>query len=200
MATPAGQVLNRGVSYSHGWSAGPTYILPAYVLGVRPLEPGFRRVLVEPNPTDLAWAEGRVPTPHGPVGVSWTRGEDAFRIEVEVPAGCTAQVSLPPAVNLRASVRLDGQEATAQRRTDRRVVEVGEGRARGGDGAAALTCIAPGDVLLSGFPLSGGAYPVTRAPAAHAIQRVAGPPRDAPPGLELRFHGRQDSVPRKEHA
>ncbi len=128
MDTPAGQVLPRGVSYSHGWSAGPTYILPAYVLGVRPLEPGFRRVLIEPNPTDLAWAEGAVPTPHGPVKVSWRNADDAFLIEVEVPVGCSAEVALPPVVNAAATVRLDGAETAVERRVDRRVLEIDEGR------------------------------------------------------------------------
>jgi alpha-L-rhamnosidase len=125
---PAGQVLSRGTSYSHGWSAGPTYLLPAYVLGVRVLEPGFRRALIEPDPADLAWAQGRVPTPLGPVCVSWTQGPGTFRMEIELPAGCTALVSLPPAVNERAQVLLDGREAAIERRFDRRLMEAPEGR------------------------------------------------------------------------
>ena len=125
---PDGQVLSRGVSYCHGWSAAPTYVLPAYVLGVRPLEPGFRRVLVEPELGDLDWAEGRVPTPHGPVCVNWSRGADIFRMEVALPAGCTAQVVLPPVANARTTVRLNGQEVQAESRLDRRVLDIGEGR------------------------------------------------------------------------
>ena len=125
---PPQQVPGRGTSYSHGWSAGPTYLLPAYVLGVRPLEPGFRRVLIEPTPGDLTSAEGRVPTPHGPVCVNWSRGANAFRMEVAVPEGCTAQVVLPPVVNERVSVQLDGQEVQAERRLDQRVLDVGAGR------------------------------------------------------------------------
>jgi hypothetical protein len=60
--------------------------------------------------------------------VNWSRGANAFRMEVAVPEGCTAQVVLPPVVNERVSVQLDGQEVQAERRLDQRVLDVGEGR------------------------------------------------------------------------
>jgi len=60
-------------SHCHAWSAAPTYFLSRYVLGVGPLEPGFARTLVAPNPVDLAWCSGEMPTPHGGVRVDWRR-------------------------------------------------------------------------------------------------------------------------------
>jgi hypothetical protein len=60
-------------SHCHGWSAAPAYFLGAHVLGIRPLEPGFSRTLVDPCLADLAWARGRVPTPHGPITLSCER-------------------------------------------------------------------------------------------------------------------------------
>jgi len=88
-------VAATGMSLCHGWSAGPTYSLPAHVLGVQPLDPGFAKVLVEPRPADLAWATGEVPTPQGLVGVTWTRNAEEFRISLRLPATCPARVSLP---------------------------------------------------------------------------------------------------------
>ena len=60
---------------AHAWSAGPAWLLPAWVLGVRPLAPGFRRVLIQPQLGGLAWAEGVVPTPQGPIAVRYERRE-----------------------------------------------------------------------------------------------------------------------------
>jgi alpha-L-rhamnosidase len=57
-------------SMCHGWSAGPAYLLSAYVLGVRPAAPGFASHTDEPRLGNLAWAEGVVPTPRGDLRVS----------------------------------------------------------------------------------------------------------------------------------
>lgn len=58
--------LGAGTSLAHGWSAGATPALSMYVLGARPLTAGYKTFLVEPQPGDLSWASGRVPTPAAP--------------------------------------------------------------------------------------------------------------------------------------
>jgi hypothetical protein len=82
-------------SLCHGWASAPTIHLPAYVLGVRPTEPGFRRFVVAPNPTDLAWANGTIPTPRGDIRVEWHRDKAGFHLTVWVPEGSEADVRLP---------------------------------------------------------------------------------------------------------
>ena len=47
-----------------------------HVLGVSPIEPGFRAARIKPNRGDLAWAQGSVPTPHGPIRLHLTRSPD----------------------------------------------------------------------------------------------------------------------------
>ncbi len=65
----------RGFRHSlcHGWSAGPTAWLSEHVLGIRPVQPGFAEVRVEPNLAGLEWACGAVPTPHGLLRVRHVR-------------------------------------------------------------------------------------------------------------------------------
>lgn len=46
----------------HGWSAGPTYLLPAYVVGIKPTAPGFRKLSIMPRLGNLTWVKGVVPT------------------------------------------------------------------------------------------------------------------------------------------
>lgn len=81
-------------SYSHGWSAGVSYMLQAFVLGIRPTQPGFRQFVVEPRPGDLAFVEGAVPTPHGVIKLRWDGDEQTGRGVLEVPVGTTALVRL----------------------------------------------------------------------------------------------------------
>ncbi|MCP5525277.1 MAG: alpha-L-rhamnosidase [Verrucomicrobiales bacterium] len=77
-------------SLCHGWASGPTAWLSRHVLGIRPLEPGCRRLLVAPNLGPLAWAEGSYPTPSGPVRVRHEKQADGtIRSEVDAPAGIT---------------------------------------------------------------------------------------------------------------
>ena len=64
-ATTFWEHWNTGSSLCHGWASAPTTHLPAYILGVRPAEPGFKRATIAPNTGDLRWARGTVPTPLG---------------------------------------------------------------------------------------------------------------------------------------
>ena len=65
------------------------------MLGVRPAEPGYQTWLVEPQPGDLTWAAGTVPTPYGPIAVAWQHGAQSFSLQVWVPAGTRGTAGLP---------------------------------------------------------------------------------------------------------
>lgn len=60
----------------HAWGALALYELPAVVLGVRPVKPGFAEMEVKPVPGPFTWAEGDVITPRGTVRVRWTKEGD----------------------------------------------------------------------------------------------------------------------------
>ena len=57
-------------SLCHAWGASPLYLFGRYVLGVEPTKPGYAEYTVAPDLGGLDWAEGVVPTPHGPISVS----------------------------------------------------------------------------------------------------------------------------------
>jgi hypothetical protein len=50
---------------------------------VRPVEPGMRAVQIRPQPGPLPWADGTLPTPHGPLRVR----VDDTGTTVQLPAG-----------------------------------------------------------------------------------------------------------------
>lgn len=75
-------------SLCHGWASGPTAWLSENVLGVTPLEPGFKKVRIVPQLGRLKWAEGAYPTPLGIIKVRHERQADgAVKSEIDVPAG-----------------------------------------------------------------------------------------------------------------
>ncbi|MDR1860238.1 MAG: alpha-L-rhamnosidase [Bacteroidales bacterium] len=57
-------------SLCHGWASGPTAWLTEHVLGVKVVEPGCKRLKIEPHLGDLQWVEGTFPTPYGVVSIS----------------------------------------------------------------------------------------------------------------------------------
>lgn len=105
-----GQMLDRGAStawemfegrhrkglptrsWCHGWSAGPAWILPAFVLGVRPSTPGWHEVVIDPQPGNLHSAEGTVPTPHGDIHVRWELKNGKIRLEYDAPEEIRVQI------------------------------------------------------------------------------------------------------------
>jgi len=98
--------FKNNLTWNHAWGSAPANIISRFVLGVRPLEPGYRKILVAPQPGTLQWATGKVPTPLGPVLVNVQNG-DSFRLEVTIPAGATARLGLPRRDG--AQVILDGK-------------------------------------------------------------------------------------------
>jgi alpha-L-rhamnosidase len=85
-----GNYCYKGLRHSlcHGWAAGPTAWLSEHVLGVRPLEPGCRKILVQPHLCDLDWVEGTYPTPHGVIRLRHERQETGeITTRIEAPSG-----------------------------------------------------------------------------------------------------------------
>lgn len=68
----------------------------AYILGVVPVEPGFRRFQIRPQPVaEVTWAKGVVPTPHGAITVAWENTSAKFKLAFAVPKHTCTAVVLP---------------------------------------------------------------------------------------------------------
>lgn len=75
-------------SLCHGWSALPAYLYQAYLLGIRPVAPGFATFEVNPVFGIVPSARGEVPTPAGPIRVEWEK----------VGKGYVGRLSHPPGI------------------------------------------------------------------------------------------------------
>jgi hypothetical protein len=92
-------------SAAHGWSTGVLPALTNDLLGATPTGPGFATWSVAPHPGSVKWARGQLPTPHGPLKVSWVQAARGFTLTVDAPRGTSGTVT-PPATG---AIRLDGR-------------------------------------------------------------------------------------------
>lgn len=74
-------------SLCHAWASGPAPFLLKYVLGIKILEPGCRKVAIRPNLGGLKWAEGTYPTPMGIIKVRCEQAGDDVKVEIDAPEG-----------------------------------------------------------------------------------------------------------------
>ena len=74
-------------SLCHAWSAGPAAFLPAEILGLKPLEDGWKRFSVHPNTGTLQWVCATVPTHFGNIILDIIGNT----ITLTVPAGTIAE-------------------------------------------------------------------------------------------------------------
>ncbi len=108
--------------WNHAWGAAPANLLPRYILGAEPLAPGWKTVRVRPNPAGLAFAKGKVPTPHGPILIDWKQ-QETFTLSLTLPEGISARVELPMR-GKSSKVFLAGKPVEAEQIDGRWVLEI----------------------------------------------------------------------------
>ena len=101
------------LDWNHAWGAAPANIIPHYLAGVRPLEPGFKKILIKPQLGTLQAFTAVVPTIRGSVGVSVDQAA-SFKLTVTLPGNTSAEIHLP-SDREHSKVTVDGKavETTA---------------------------------------------------------------------------------------
>jgi alpha-L-rhamnosidase len=109
-------------SLAHGWASGATADLSADVLGVHPVDAGYRTWLVQPHPGSLSWAEGNVPTPHGTIEVRWAQDRSSGRMNLQVSAPPTTSGTISVPVPRAGAVVTVSAKAPGKSRHSHRVI------------------------------------------------------------------------------
>ena len=119
------------LDWNHAWGAVPANTIPRKLMGIEPIEPGFRKFQVIPRLGPLRHASIRTPTPRGPVDLKVTR-EAGWEASLAVPAGTVAVVHVPVAeggaVQVEKSPATRGAERRLGHRDGRELIEVPAGR------------------------------------------------------------------------
>ncbi len=99
--------------WNHIWGAAPGNIIPRYLMGIRPLEPGYVKALIAPQPGNLKYAEITVPTVKGEISENIQQKPDSALLSVTIPAGIHAVIRLPRAWRKARKIMFDGHRLTA---------------------------------------------------------------------------------------
>jgi hypothetical protein len=82
--------------WNHAWGAAPANIIPRYLIGVQPIEPGFAKVRIKPQVGSLKTASLDLPTVRGTIHVDFaSEPGESFVLNVELPGNTEAVVCLP---------------------------------------------------------------------------------------------------------
>lgn len=89
--------LGKSTSLAHGWAAMPVAALSSLVLGIQPVSAGYATWRIQPHPGELQWAEGRVPTPKGPIDVAWAHAKKTsqFDMRISAPSDTFGEIAVP---------------------------------------------------------------------------------------------------------
>ena len=115
--------------WNHAWGAAPANLIPRKLMGIEPIEPGFRKISIKPQPGSLRSAEIIHPTIRGDLSVSFTNEPgQSFQLEVEIPANTTADISLP-FYSKSQTIQINGHPAKYRRQGNFSVIEdIGSGK------------------------------------------------------------------------
>ena len=107
---------------SHPWCAGPNSAIIRLLLGVTPIEAGWTRLQIAPQPSTLKTITASVPFVLGPTATQLpleiTQTPSSLFVRFTVPKGTSAEVCLPPphgaaaaatTANKAGGVTLDGK-------------------------------------------------------------------------------------------
>jgi len=81
----APDLFRQGWSLCHGWSAIPVYLYHAYILGVKPVKPGFMEFYAKPVCSNIDRAWGCVPTPEGLIQIKKVGTDKNISSDVKYP-------------------------------------------------------------------------------------------------------------------
>lgn len=97
--------------WNHAWGSVPGNIVGRYILGVKPLTPGFEQIEISPQFASLTTVQGKVPTIKGPVLID-IQQQPSKRVilNITIPNNVLANVSLPFAKGKKVkSVTMNGK-------------------------------------------------------------------------------------------
>jgi hypothetical protein len=118
------------MDWNHAWGAAPANLIARFVLGLRPVNAGFGKILIQPQlGKTLTYARGVVPTIRGPVSISASNAPGIFRLQLNIPGNVTATAMLPANGAKNPVALVDGKISPANLSNDWLVVtNIGAGR------------------------------------------------------------------------
>jgi len=106
------------MSKSHAWGSAAGNIIQRGLMGINPLEAGFKKICIKPQIGRLQYAEMDLPTIRGTVHVYVSRDADKYTITTNIPANTTAKVYVEKRGNVTNDVEVDGKTVRGSAESD----------------------------------------------------------------------------------
>lgn len=108
--TADGRPFGHDTSLMHAWSSWPVFLLPEYVVGVKPLEPGWKRLRIAPVLCGIESATYGNETSAGRIEVEVKVDETGGEVLVTatLPAGMAAEIAAPSGYVIQGNDVLQG--------------------------------------------------------------------------------------------
>ncbi len=118
-----GIAYKSNLDWNHAWGAAPANIIPRFIAGIRPLEPGFAHALIQPQPASLNQFSTQIPTIRGDITLSVTKQTDNCSFQIVIPANMTARFVIPVNCEGYSIISLDGTTVTPQQNGSLRFID-----------------------------------------------------------------------------
>ncbi|OVE74156.1 hypothetical protein BVX94_01215 [bacterium B17] len=81
--------------WNHAWGAAPADLIPRRLMGIMPIEPGFKKARIQPQIGNLTEAAIKHPTLLGPIEMEINRKGDKWKVEISIPKKMKAEFIQP---------------------------------------------------------------------------------------------------------
>lgn len=89
-------VYKPNLDWNHAWGAVPANVIVRKLMGIEPLEPGFAKVRIRPQPGGLQRASIKFPTIRGSIYVAFEKQADgSYSLDVKLPPNMEAEIINP---------------------------------------------------------------------------------------------------------
>jgi hypothetical protein len=103
------------LTWNHAWGSAPANIIPRRLMGIEPLEAGFKRFSIVPQPSSLASITLTVPTISGSIKTALQVGKNSdkpsWTMQITVPGNTQGELWLPAGFN---NITLNDQSYTEE--------------------------------------------------------------------------------------
>jgi len=82
------------VDWNHAWGAAPANIITRYMWGIRPIKPGFKEVIIQPQLQQLNSSEIKVPTKKGMIYLQYIADNEKMIYLAKIPRKMNAYIDV----------------------------------------------------------------------------------------------------------
>lgn len=121
--------FKRNLTWNHAWGSAPANSIARRLVGITPLEAGFGRFRIAPQPGSLAQVSFRQECIRGSIAVDLSQQDGRWNLEIDIPGNSRAELWIPQE---KGKVTVNGKEVADMKdgtfaRAEWNVIELGAG-------------------------------------------------------------------------